>query len=115
MLSLGAAFRDPLGLAPLNDFLPAKLSLAHCKTNGAVCLRTLCSVQMYSMPKSLAKVRNKVIKKKGRTGALHENSRDTRALRRAGARSEKLEKLAIVRSKAKQPLCWILSRNYFYD
>ena len=57
------------------------------------------------MAKSLSKVQKKVTKKKGTTGALHENSRDAQRLRRAGARSEKLEKLAHARAKGKNPLC----------
>ncbi|KAI4175826.1 MAG: hypothetical protein LQ343_001439 [Gyalolechia ehrenbergii] len=55
------------------------------------------------MPKHLAKVQKKIAKKKGVTSSLHENSRDAKRLRRAGARSEKLERLAAERSKAYQP------------
>lgn len=54
------------------------------------------------MPKDLAKVQKK-IHKKGATTSLHENSRDAKRLRRAGARSDKLEKLATARGKALQP------------
>lgn len=58
------------------------------------------------MPKNLAKVQKQISKKKnkGATSSLHENSRDAKRLRRAGARSEKLEKLAVERGKASQPL-----------
>ena len=55
------------------------------------------------MPKSLAKVQKKLSKKKGKTGSLHENSRDAQKLRRAGARLEKFERLAAARAKANQP------------
>ncbi|KAL8663831.1 MAG: hypothetical protein Q9202_003516 [Teloschistes flavicans] len=56
------------------------------------------------MPKHLAKVQKQIAKKKGvAASSLHENSRDAKRLRRAGARSEKLEKLAAARAKAYQP------------
>ncbi|KAI4241612.1 MAG: hypothetical protein L6R40_004444 [Gallowayella cf. fulva] len=55
------------------------------------------------MPKDLAKVQKKIHKKKGAVSSLHENSRDAKRLRRAGARSDKLEKLASARGKALQP------------
>ena len=58
-----------------------------------------------TMPKSLAKVQKKIAKKKGHSNSLHENSRDAQRLRRAGARSEKLDKLAAARAKANQPYC----------
>lgn len=57
------------------------------------------------MPKSLAKVQKKVAKKKGNSNSLHENSRDAQKLRRAGARSERLDKVAAARAKANQPHC----------
>ncbi|KAG8529295.1 uncharacterized protein KY384_005930 [Bacidia gigantensis] len=57
-----------------------------------------------TMPKSLAKVQSKVIKKKGRNAALHEKSRDSQKLRRASARVEKLERTAAARAKTIQPL-----------
>ncbi|KAL8978230.1 MAG: hypothetical protein Q9177_006456 [Variospora cf. flavescens] len=56
------------------------------------------------MPKNLAKVQKKIAKKKGNVSSLHENSRDAKRLRRAGARSEKLEKVAAARGRATQPL-----------
>ncbi|KAL8767128.1 MAG: hypothetical protein Q9209_006290 [Squamulea sp. 1 TL-2023] len=55
------------------------------------------------MPKDLAKVQKKIQKKEGAISSLHENSRDAKKLRRAGARSDKLEKLAAAREKALQP------------
>ncbi|KAL8704070.1 MAG: hypothetical protein Q9201_002769 [Fulgogasparrea decipioides] len=56
------------------------------------------------MPKDFAKVQKQIAKKKkGATSSLHENSRDAKRLRRAGARSEKLEKLTAARAKAYQP------------
>lgn len=58
-----------------------------------------------TMPKTLAKVQKKIAKKRGKSASsLHENSRDAKRLRRAGARSEKLDKLAAARGRASQPL-----------
>lgn len=57
------------------------------------------------MPKSLAKVQKKVAKKKGNINSLHENSRDAQKLKKAGARSEKLDRLATARVKANLPHC----------
>lgn len=59
------------------------------------------------MPKSLSKVQKKLSKKKGNISSLHENSRDAQKLRRAEARSEKLERLAAARAKANQPHCML--------
>ncbi len=56
-----------------------------------------------TMPKNLAKLQKKISKKKGNITSLNENSRDSQRLRRAGARGEKLEKLAAARAKANQP------------
>ncbi|KAL8841340.1 MAG: hypothetical protein Q9170_000971 [Blastenia crenularia] len=56
------------------------------------------------MPKDLAKVQKKISKKKGSKASIHENSRDAKRLRRAGARSDKLERLATARGKASQPM-----------
>ena len=55
------------------------------------------------MPKNLEKLKKKISKKKGNITSLNENSRDSQRLRRAGARGEKLEKLAAARAKANQP------------
>ncbi len=63
------------------------------------------------MAKSLAKVQKKVAKKKGGTNSLHENSRDAQKLRRAGARAEKLEKLAAMTAKSNQPFCMQTGRT----
>ena len=49
-------------------------------------------------------MQKKIVKKKGKRGVLHENSRDAQRLRRADARSEKLEKLAAARARANQPI-----------
>ncbi|KAL9585956.1 MAG: hypothetical protein Q9212_001222 [Teloschistes hypoglaucus] len=63
------------------------------------------------MPKNLAKVQKQIAKKKGAaTSSLHENSRDAKRLRRAGARSEKLEKLSTARAMAYQP--YQMSNSY---
>lgn len=66
------------------------------------------------MPKSLAKVQKKISKKKGNTRSLNENSKDAQKLRRAGARGEKLERVAVARAKGNQlhsmhhaPDCWV--------
>ncbi len=55
------------------------------------------------MPKNLAKLQKKISRKTGNITSLNENSRDSQRLRRAGARGEKLEKLAAARAKANQP------------
>ena len=62
---------------------------------------------MPKMPKSLNKVQKKISKKKGKVNSLHENSRDSQKLRRAGARGEKLERMSAVRAKANQPHCTV--------
>ena len=63
------------------------------------------------MPK-LSKVQKKVAKKRGNSSnSLNENSRDAQKLRRASARSEKLERLATARAKANQPHCAITQRS----
>ena len=54
------------------------------------------------MARSLAKVQKKISKKKGNVNSLHENSRDSQKLRRAGARGEKLLRIATARAKANQ-------------
>ncbi len=55
------------------------------------------------MPK-LSKVQKKVAKKRGnKSNTLNENSRDAQKLRRSGARTEKLDRVAAGRAKANQP------------
>lgn len=55
------------------------------------------------MAKALHKVHKLIAKKKGgKTNALHENSRDSRRLRTAGAREDKIAKLLAAASKANQ-------------
>lgn len=54
------------------------------------------------MPKNLQKVQKHIAKKRGVIEALHENSRDAKLLRRAGARNDKLARVASVMSKARQ-------------
>ena len=61
------------------------------------------------MAKSLAKVQKKISKKKRKINSLHENSRDSQKLRRAGARAEKLERVSAARAKANQPHCELKS------
>ncbi|KAL9131922.1 MAG: hypothetical protein Q9217_000282 [Psora testacea] len=62
------------------------------------------------MAKSLAKVQKKISKKQAKTGVLHANSKDAQRLRRAGARAEKLERLAVARAKTNQPLLHIIRK-----
>lgn len=57
------------------------------------------------MSKGLEKIQKKIIKKKGKNTALHENSRDAQRLRRAQGRDDKLEKMALARRKIDRPLC----------
>lgn len=52
------------------------------------------------MPSKLAKVQKHVIKKKGnKINSLHENSRDAKRLRKAGARDDRVARLAAVRQR----------------
>lgn len=71
------------------------------------------------MPHNLSKVQRKIAKKKGRSTSLHENSRDAQKLRRASARSDRLEKLSKAKSKAHEPLCrfffWWTSKIWMGD
>ncbi|KAL9114728.1 MAG: hypothetical protein Q9227_001406 [Pyrenula ochraceoflavens] len=53
-------------------------------------------------PKSLNKVHKQMKKKGAKTNALHENSRDAKKLRRAGAREAKLARLVTATVKANQ-------------
>ncbi|KAF2234773.1 hypothetical protein EV356DRAFT_144229 [Viridothelium virens] len=56
------------------------------------------------MPSSVPKVTKQINKKKpGKLGALHENSRDAKRLRRANARDDKLNRVAAVRAKKTEP------------
>lgn len=55
------------------------------------------------MPRALNKVQKKISKKRGgKPTALHENSRDARRLRQAGAREDKLAKLMTLAQKSNQ-------------
>ena len=63
------------------------------------------NARLPKMPsKSLRKVQKHIGKKKGRTPALHEKSRDAQRLRRASARSDKLSKVGKARANLNQPL-----------
>ncbi|KAL9095480.1 MAG: hypothetical protein Q9165_002351 [Trypethelium subeluteriae] len=56
------------------------------------------------MPSSISKVTKQIKKKKpGKLGALHENSRDAKRLRRANARDDKLNRVAAIRAKKTEP------------
>ena len=55
------------------------------------------------MARALSKVQKQISKKRGgKPTALHENSRDAKRLRRAGAREEKLARLMDAAVKANQ-------------
>ena len=55
------------------------------------------------MARSLNKVQKQISKKRGgKPNALHENSRDARRLRQAGAREEKLARLLNAATRANQ-------------
>ncbi|QSZ31483.1 hypothetical protein DSL72_001048 [Monilinia vaccinii-corymbosi] len=65
------------------------------------------------MPKSLKKVSKHISKKKGgEVTALHENSRDSRSLRRAGGRDDKLDRMAAERKRHNRP---ILERALYFQ
>ncbi|RKL34691.1 hypothetical protein BFJ72_g9144 [Fusarium proliferatum] len=57
------------------------------------------------MPTTLHKTRKQISKKRnGVVNALHEKSRDSMRLHKAGVRDKRIEKLAAARSKKEQPL-----------
>ncbi|RBR05487.1 uncharacterized protein FIESC28_11366 [Fusarium coffeatum] len=57
------------------------------------------------MPTTLHKTRKQISKKRnGVVNALHEKSRDSMRLHKAGVRDQRIEKLAAARSKKEQPL-----------
>ncbi|KAH6605996.1 hypothetical protein Trco_005149 [Trichoderma cornu-damae] len=57
------------------------------------------------MPSTLQKTRKQISKKRnGEVNALHEKSRDSMRLHKAGVRDQRLEKLAAARSKREQPI-----------
>ncbi|TKA75285.1 hypothetical protein B0A55_05077 [Friedmanniomyces simplex] len=65
------------------------------------------------MPSKLAKVQKHVSKKKGsKINSLHENSRDAKRLRNAGARDDRVSRLGAVREKANRQ--W-LERVFFFQ
>ena len=66
-----------------------------------------CSIDKYliltKMARSLAKVQKRVSKKRGgKLNTLHENSRDSKRLRRAGAREDKIARLLQAAKSANQ-------------
>lgn len=73
--------------------------------NQSSYIRVVSTFPDSNMAKSLAKVQKKISKKKRKINSLHENSRDSQKLRRAGARAEKLERVSAARAKANQPHC----------
>ncbi|OAA59842.1 hypothetical protein SPI_06040 [Niveomyces insectorum RCEF 264] len=56
------------------------------------------------MHRTLDKTRKQIAKKKGAVNALHAGSRDSRRLRKALIRDERLDKIASTRRKLEQPL-----------
>lgn len=63
------------------------------------------------MPKSLKKTAKHISKKRGgEVTALHEGSRDSLSLRRAGGRDDKLERMAAERKRHNRPICMYLTR-----
>ncbi|TQS36183.1 hypothetical protein Golomagni_03372 [Golovinomyces magnicellulatus] len=64
------------------------------------------------MSKGLKKIQKKIACKKGKTSALHENSRDAQRLKRAQGRDEKLERVALARRKNERPL---LERTAYFQ
>lgn len=67
------------------------------------------------MPSKLSKVHKAITKKKGPTNikSLHENSRDARRLRKAGARDDRVNRVTHVREKANR--VWIERVSFFQD
>jgi translation machinery-associated protein 16 len=55
------------------------------------------------MPRALHKVSKHITKKKGKNLVLHENSRDSRMLLRAGARDHRVQKVTSLREKINRP------------
>ena len=55
--------------------------------------------------KGFVKVQKHIQKRKGKAPALHENSRDSKRLRRAAGRDDKLGRLATAKSRQSQPYC----------
>ncbi|KAB8228391.1 translation machinery-associated protein 16 [Aspergillus alliaceus] len=54
------------------------------------------------MPKSLQKVHKHISKKRGVVEALHENSRDAKRLRRAGARDDRVARVSATMARGRQ-------------
>lgn len=66
------------------------------------------------MPSKLAKVQKHVTKKKGaKATSLHENSRDSKRLRSAGARDDRVARLTAVRQHANKQ--WLDRVAFFQD
>ena len=66
------------------------------------------------MPSKLAKVQKHVSKKKGtKSTALHENSRDALRIRKAGARDDRVARVAAIRQNANRQ--WLERMMFFQD
>ncbi|KAI1816998.1 translation machinery-associated protein 16 [Poronia punctata] len=64
------------------------------------------------MPKSLERAQKAIAKKKGTVNALHQYSRDSKRLHRAGVRDERLERIASARKKKDKPY---IERTAFFQ
>ncbi|PTU17480.1 hypothetical protein P175DRAFT_0466495 [Aspergillus ochraceoroseus IBT 24754] len=65
------------------------------------------------MPKSLQKVHKHIAKKRGVVDALHENSRDAKRLRRAGARDDRVARITAVMARGRQT--YVDRMTYFQE
>lgn len=63
--------------------------------------------------KSLSKVQKHIQKRKGKSTALNENSRDSKRLRRAVGRDDKLKKQANAKARQSQSYCVQSRRSEF--
>jgi len=67
------------------------------------------------MTRNLYKIQKEIAKKRGgKVEALHEKSRDAKRLRRAGAREERLARVAAAISKGRQLYCECASSPCYY-
>lgn len=99
---LSSAFRNSIPNIPKISTAPASNSIPDD------------DIYNVKMPSKLAKVQKHVNKKKGaKATSLHENSRDSRRLRRAGARDDRVARLTAVREKANKQ--WIDRVAFFQD
>ncbi|OJJ00052.1 hypothetical protein ASPVEDRAFT_149025 [Aspergillus versicolor CBS 583.65] len=65
------------------------------------------------MPKSMHKVQKHISKKKGALEAMHENSRDAKLLRRAGARDDRVARVSASMARGRQS--YVDRINFFQE